>query len=95
MANKQYSQAASQTSHLDGQLQAFKTAKGTYSVNLSQERVQLIDGNAYIAIAALFDNPDVPSQVLRKLGINSYIRIDDFGVDDSSSALHGVKPYIN
>lgn len=78
------------------QMRTFKTPNGAYSIDASQEHVRLMDGRAYISIDALFDNRSMPSYVLRDIGINSYIRIDDFGVDDFNAMGEQQKPsYVN
>ncbi|NRB37207.1 MAG: hypothetical protein HRU20_01920 [Pseudomonadales bacterium] len=60
----------------------YKTPNGAYSLDIQQAHIKVIDDRPYISIDALFDKRSMPSYVLRDVGINSYIRIDDFGVDD-------------
>jgi hypothetical protein len=77
-------------------MRTFKTPNGAYSLDTSQDHVRLLEGKAYIAVDAVFDNPSMPSHVLRDIGINSYIRMDDFGVDDFNAQGELQKPaYIN
>lgn len=76
--------------------QTFKTKNGAYSIDTKQEFVALINGRPFISIDSLFDNGSMPSHVLREVGINSYIRIDDFGVDDFSAFEDlSQTPYVN
>lgn len=63
------------------QTTTFKTENGAYAIDMQLNGMQMINNKAFIAVDTLFDNRSVPSHVLQDIGINSYIRMDDFDVD--------------